>query len=248
MSTDVPTPPRFSQRRWDASEQIALEIRRYLERSELQPGDRIGTEQQLAAEFGVSRPTLREALRLLAASHLIRATQGRNGGIFVAHTPTEGMGRNVSEGIATMLASETVSLDELLEARLFMEVPLAGRAARNVSDELIAELEQAIADAEQAAPGTQRFNEADAKFHRAIARAAANEVLLTLTSWTLDVLQPSIVALIGPSVRGEEILAQHRAILAAIRRGRPQSAERAMRAHIAHLREVVGRLDGAAGR
>src|SRR3954449_9654259 len=118
---------RFPRARTDASEQIALEIRRYLERRDLQPGDRIGTEQELAAEFGVSRPTLREALRLLSASQLIRVGRGRAGGIFVARTPNEGMSRNLSETIGLMLAAESVSLDELLDARLSLEVPLAGR-------------------------------------------------------------------------------------------------------------------------
>jgi GntR family transcriptional regulator, transcriptional repressor for pyruvate dehydrogenase complex len=51
----------------DASEQIALEIRRYVERNALNPGDRIGTEQGLAMQFGASRPTVREAVRLLAS-------------------------------------------------------------------------------------------------------------------------------------------------------------------------------------
>src|SRR6201999_4365444 len=119
---------RFPRARADASEQIALEIRRYLERRDLQPGDRIGTEQELASEFGVSRPTLREGLRLLASSHLIRVGRGRSGGIFVARTPNEGMSRNVSESLASLLATESVSLDELLDARLFLEVPLAGLA------------------------------------------------------------------------------------------------------------------------
>ena len=68
----------------DASVQIALEIRRSVARRGLQPGDRLGTEQTLAREFGVSRPTLREALRLLSSSHLIRASRGPGGGIFVA--------------------------------------------------------------------------------------------------------------------------------------------------------------------
>ncbi len=90
---------RFAKANADASEQIALELRRYLEREGLQPGDRIGTEQELATEFGVSRPTLREGLRLLASSHLIRVGRGRAGGIFVARTPGEGMSRNVSESI-----------------------------------------------------------------------------------------------------------------------------------------------------
>ena len=66
MSASELPSPRFAPASVDASHQIALEIRRYLEREGLQPGDRIGTEQELATEFGVSRPTLREGLRLLA--------------------------------------------------------------------------------------------------------------------------------------------------------------------------------------
>src|SRR3954470_15096518 len=120
--------PRFAPASVDASHQIALEIRRYLEREGLPPGDRIGTEQELAAEFGVSRPTLREGLRLLASSHLIRSTQGRGGGIFVESTAGEGMGRSLSDSIATMIATDSVSLAEMLEARIVLEVPVAGVA------------------------------------------------------------------------------------------------------------------------
>src|SRR3954449_5431544 len=145
---------RFPRARTDASEQIALEIRRYLERRDLQPGDRIGTEQELAAEFGVSRPTLREALRLLSSSHLIRVGRGRSGGIFVARTPNEGMGRNVSESIALLLAAETISMSELLDTRMFLEVPLAGRAAVNADASVVSRLETAIADADGQLPGT----------------------------------------------------------------------------------------------
>src|SRR4051794_3493308 len=128
--------PRFARANAGASQQIAFEIRRYLEREGLQPGDRIGTEQELAAEFGVSRPTLREGLRLLASSHLIRVGRGRAGGIFVARTPGEGMSLNVSESISMMLATDSVSLGELLDARMFLEVPLAGLAAANATDEI----------------------------------------------------------------------------------------------------------------
>jgi len=101
--------PRFARANVGASQQIALEIRRHIEREGLAPGDRIGTEQELAAEFGVSRPTLREGLRLLASSHLIRVGRGRSGGIFVARTPGQGMSLNVSESILTMLATDSVS-------------------------------------------------------------------------------------------------------------------------------------------
>jgi GntR family transcriptional regulator, transcriptional repressor for pyruvate dehydrogenase complex len=236
-------PGRFSLSRADASEQIAYEIRRHIERQGLRPGDRIGTEQELASEFGVSRPTLREALRLLGGSHLIRATQGRGGGIFVANTPGEGMGRNVSEAIATMLATESVSLHELLEARMVLEVPLAGLAAANANEGVVAALEAAIADAEGRRPGSEEFNSADSRFHQTIAQAAGNDVLVAFSRWIQDVLLPSLIRYIGPAVEGEEILAQHRHILRAIRRGQSAAAERAMREHLEHLEEVLRTLE-----
>jgi DNA-binding FadR family transcriptional regulator len=222
-----------------ASEQIALQIRQYLEQQDLRPGDRIGTEAELAEEFGVSRPTLREALRLLSASHLIRVGRGRAGGIFVARTPNEGMGRNVSESIALMLAAETISMSELLDARMFLEVPLAGRAAANADDTVAGRLEAAIADAEGQQPGTDVFNEADARFHQILAQAAGNDLLLALTAWILEVLQPTLVAHISVNVDGPTIIDQHRAILRAVRRRQRSAAERAMAAHIAYLIEVL---------
>ena len=224
-----------------ASEQIALQIRRYLEERHLQPGDRIGTELELAEEFGVSRPTLREALRLLAASQLIRVGRGRTGGVFVARTPNEGMSHNVSESISLMLAARTVSMAELLDARLSLEVPIAGRAALNAPAGVVAALEQAIADAEGHVPGTAPFNEADSRFHRVLAEASGNDLLRALTSWILEVLQPSLVVHISAGVDADAILDQHRAILRAVRRRQRGAAERAMQRHIAYLIEVLGR-------
>ena len=230
--------PRFAPARVDASHQIALEIRRYLEREGLRPGDRIGTEQELAAEFGVSRPTLREGLRLLASSHLIRVGRGRAGGIFVARTPGEGMSRNVSESISMMLATESVSLGELLDARMFLEVPLAGLAALNATEETAAELQAAIDDAAGNAPGTPPFNDADTRFHQTLARAADNQLLLAFTDWILEVLQPKLIEEIGSMTDPEEILRQHRDIQRAVRRRQPAAAEKAMRAHIEYLMRI----------
>ncbi|RKQ88162.1 GntR family transcriptional regulator [Solirubrobacter pauli] len=230
--------PRFAPASVDASHQIALELRRYLEREGLRPGDRIGTEQELAAEFGVSRPTLREGLRLLASSHLIRVGRGRAGGIFVARTPGEGMSRNVSESISMMLATESVSLGELLDARLFLEVPLAGLAALNATEETAAELQAAIDDATGHTPGTPPFNDADTRFHQTLARAADNELLRAFTDWILEVLQPKLIEEIGSRTDGDEILRQHRDIQRAVRRNQPAAAEKAMRAHIEYLMRV----------
>jgi GntR family transcriptional repressor for pyruvate dehydrogenase complex len=231
-----------------ASEQIAVQIRRYLEEQHLEPGARLGTELELAEEFGVSRPTLREALRLLSASQLIRVDRGRSGGIFVARTPHEGMSRNLSDSIALMLAAENVSMHELLDARLSLEVPLAGRAARNGDASVADALEEAVNAAVGHVPGSEPFNTADTRFHQILAEAAGNKLLLVLTAWILEVLQPSVVAHISSDVDAEEILDQHRAILRAVRRNQGVAAERAMTVHIEYVMTVLDKVDAKAKR
>jgi GntR family transcriptional repressor for pyruvate dehydrogenase complex len=227
----------------DASERIALEIRHYLARQNLRPGDRLGTEAELAAEFGVSRPTLREALRLLSSSQLVRSTRGAGGGIFVASTPNEGISRSLSDSIATLLSTKSVSLRQLVEARMHLEVPLAGLAAANATAETVLKLVAAIDEADGQDPASERFRLADACFHRTIAATAGNELLSAFTSWTLDVLQPSLVAAVGDAIDGELILAQHREILRAVRRHQPAAAERAMRRHLEYLVQLVKALE-----
>jgi len=238
---------RFRPPRGGASEQIAAEIRRYLIEHDLRPGDRLGTEQELAAEFGVSRPTLREALRLLAGSHLVRAATGPGGGIFVASTPNEGLQRNLTESIATMLASRSVSLYELLEARIHLEVPLAGLAAENANARTAQDLQAAIDAARGNHPASAEFSSADSHFHRVIAGTAGNELLRGFTSWTLDVLQPSLIDAVGNSIDGEAILDQHGEIRRAIQRKRPVPAQRAMRRHLEYMRDLVRALDERPG-
>jgi GntR family transcriptional regulator, transcriptional repressor for pyruvate dehydrogenase complex len=195
MAPDPQTPDRarFAPVHGDASERIAHEIRLYLERNDLQPGDRIGTEKELAREFGVSRPTLREAVRLLTGTHLIRVSQGRTGGIFVASTVNDSIGHNVSVSVA---------------------------------------LEGAIEEAQVKNPAHDDFRLADARFHEIIARAAGNQLLMALTRWSLEVLQPSLIAHIGDSLEADAILDQHRDIVRAIRRRQPAAARRAMERHL----------------
>jgi DNA-binding FadR family transcriptional regulator len=234
---------RFRKPHRDASEQVAFEIRRYLATRGLAPGERLGTEQELADEFGVSRPTLREGLRLLAGSHLIRASQGPGGGIFVESTENEGMSRNVSESIAAMLETESVSLIELVEARIYLEVPLAGLAAENATETTALDLLEAIAEAEGNHPASDAFRAADTRFHRVIASTARNELLRAFTGWTLDVLQPSLIDSIGDSMDAEAILSQHREIQRAIRLHRRAAAERAMRRHLEYLVDLVHSFD-----
>ena len=131
------------------------------------------------------------------------------------------MSLNVSESILTMLATDSVSLGELLDARMFLEVPLAGLAAANATEETADALQAAIDEAAEHEPGTPEFNAADQRFHEILAAAAGNELLLSFTGWILEVLQPQLIAEIASRTDGREILRQHGDIQCAVRQGQP---------------------------
>jgi GntR family transcriptional repressor for pyruvate dehydrogenase complex len=154
------------------------------------PANRLGREQDLARSFGVSRPTLREALRLLSSAHLVRALKGPGGGIFVAATAEEGMALSVSETVASMLAAGAVDLDELLEARMLIEIPLAGLAAQRATTEQLGRLNELIAQARAAGADSDRFSELDRELHRTITAAAGNRLSGAFMAWVVDVLAP----------------------------------------------------------
>jgi GntR family transcriptional repressor for pyruvate dehydrogenase complex len=219
-----------------ASDKVAAEIRAHVSRARLRPGDRIGREEDLARQFGVSRPTLREALRLLASSHLVRASKGRGGGIFVAATPEEGIARSVSESVAGMLSARVIDINELLESRLLLEVPLAGLAAQRAGDEDLAELRRLL---EEETASWDEVGDVDERFHAVIARIAGNRLVAAFVQWVAEVLQPPIRELIEPVVVEDVARQQHEDIVRAIERGDPDAAERAMREHIVYVQDLV---------
>lgn len=226
------------------SEHVAAEIVRYIDERSLEPGDRIGTEDQLAKEFGVSRPTLREALRMLATGNLVRATKGPGGGIFVANTVEQGMGRSISDFIAIMLETNRVSIDELLDARALLEVPVAGLAAQRAGPEALVELRSAIEEARENLEDDSAQTRSDARVHHAVAAAAGNRVVEAFMEWTFDILQPSLRDITRDAIVESEIVEQHAAILSAIERGDALRAERAMRDHLRYVRDVVRAVSG----
>jgi DNA-binding FadR family transcriptional regulator len=221
-----------------ASEQVAVQIQHYIQEERLGPGDFLGREEDLAAEFGVSRPTLREALKLLASGNLIRASKGPGGGIFVAHTADEGMGHSLSDAIGMMLETGVVTLEELLDARLLLEVPLAGLAAYQPDEGNLHRLRQAVRGAATADDPNQ-LADFDSEIHKAIAAASGNRMLQALTGWVFDVVQPSVNAALHEAIVQSAIVEQHEALLAAIEKGDAPRAERAMKDHLLYLRDVL---------
>ena len=221
-----------------ASEQVAVQIQHYIQEEGLRPGDFLGREEDLAAEFGVSRPTLREALKLLSSGNLIRASKGPGGGIFVAHTADEGMGRSLSDAIAMMLETGSVTLEELLDARLLLEVPLAGLAAYQADDEHRTRLRDAVR-AGASAEDPHALATVDSEIHQAVAAAAGNRMLQALTGWVFEVVQPSVNDALHGAIVQSAIVEQHEDLLAAIEKGDAPRAERAMKDHLLYLRDVL---------
>ena len=222
-----------------ASEQVAVQIQHFIQDEALGPGDFLGREEDLAAEFGVSRPTLREALKLLASGNLIRASKGPGGGIFVARTAEAGMSRSLSDAIAMMLETGTVTLEELLDVRLLLEVPLAGAAAYQPEQATVQRLREAVAAATAAPEDPEAVAGADTEIHRAIAAAGGNRMVQALTDWIFEVVQPSLNQMLQPAIVHSAVLEQHEALLAAVEKGDPARAERAMKDHLLYLRDVL---------
>jgi GntR family transcriptional regulator, transcriptional repressor for pyruvate dehydrogenase complex len=225
--------------RRSAPEEVADAIRAWMFGRGLQPGDRLGREEDLAQRFGVSRPTLREALRLLSSAHLIRATKGPGGGIFVAATPEQGIGRSVTDSVASMLSADSIDLDELIETRMLLEIPLAGLAAQRASEDDVAALRAVLEAAGDSTQG-DAFRGFDTRLHGLIAEIADNRLARAFTQWIGQVLQPPLHVLIEPAVVDAVVVEQHRDIVRAIERGDPPAAERAMREHLVYLHDLVG--------
>lgn len=177
----------------------------------------------------------------------MRASKGPGGGIFVAATLEQGIGLSVSASVATMLDAHSIGLDELLETRMLLEIPLAGLAAARANEQDLVTLRALVVDVDAAGDDHARMTAVDARLHHVIAQIADNRLAAALTGWIVDVLQPRLAVVIESAVVVSVIAEQHRDLLEAIVRGDPDAAERAMREHLVYLRDVAGAIEGANG-
>ncbi|GIF07933.1 GntR family transcriptional regulator [Actinoplanes siamensis] len=155
-----------------AYQQLADELRAEITSGRLQPGERLPPEPELCVKIGVSRSTVREALRLLASQHLIVTTRGVTGGSFVAHPDAGQLAEGLSTGFSLLAHSAGVGLADLLELRRALEVPAAGLAATRRSEAHLTELRGSMFD--PSADDLETMLGAHSVFHRLIAKATGN--------------------------------------------------------------------------
>jgi DNA-binding FadR family transcriptional regulator len=167
-----------------AFEEITAQIRGRLARQSLRAGDRLPAERQLAEQFHCSRNTLREALRSLELAGLLELRKGATGGAFIK----EGGGDAAVAGLADLYHLGAIRPQHLTEARIVIGTEVARLACARRSMEDLEALEANVAAAEAATAKGDVVNRAlvNYEFHRLLARAARNPVLIILTDALME--------------------------------------------------------------
>ena len=219
-------------------DQIAEAIRDRIVAGELSLDQRLPTESELAESFGVSRPTIREALKRLAAKNLIRSKRGVSGGNFIT-VPTDEQVRSDLRTTATLLVSHQIfSLADVAESRRLLESDCARLAAERRDGADLHALHDALERQERTDLSDEQFCEADVTFHRLVAQAAHNPVLDYVMVFALEALHPSTNLIINRFRRRDDVTALQRTLLEAIETGDPQGASCVVHAQMDHLSQI----------
>lgn len=216
-----------------AADQIAAQLREALVNGSLRPGDRLEPEPELASKFGVSRATVREAIKMLRTQGMLHTSRGAKGGHFVVTPQTRDLAESVSETFGLWFEAGDVSVAEVDEARAVVERACVRLAAERRTDDDIETMDAILVG--QADPSLElaEFLDHDTRFHSVIAKAARNR-LLELPMTAIHMVRPRTNVILRRPDR-PAVVAQHRAILEAIAKGDPAAAEAALDDHIGYL-------------
>ncbi|MGU3436198.1 FadR/GntR family transcriptional regulator [Actinomycetes bacterium M1A6_2h] len=215
-----------------AAEAVLSDLRAAIEGGELAVGERLPSEAALAAKFGVSRSVVREALRSTTTLGLTETHTGK--GTFV-----------VAAEVAANPTFGSYTVDALREARPHIEVPAAALAAvRRTADQ--ADALRRLFDTMLAEPDPKTWVRLDAEFHLLIAQASGNDVFAAVIAQIRDALagQSEMVNVLPDRRQRSDV--EHRAIVDAIVDGSADDASEAMRRHLQHVQNALGRLRGDA--
>ncbi len=219
-----------------AYEQVAEQVRSLIISGALAPGDRLPVEGEMSSIFGVSRSTVREALRVLGSQGLTYAVRGAVGGTFVALTDPQTVSGYLETSIGLLSGNDGITAAELLEARAVLEIPAARLAAARRSEEYLEQLRAIAAREKSETERGVRF-EYGQHFHGVILEAADNRLLSVLTSPLFTVIRTRFLgAWQSPAFR-RQVDRDHDEILGYIADSDGEGAAQAMQEHLARLRE-----------
>jgi GntR family transcriptional repressor for pyruvate dehydrogenase complex len=212
-------------------EQVSDRLREFIDVNELQPGDRLMAERELAAQLSVGRSSIREAITALRAQGLVDVRHGD--GIYLLRRPED-----LISSLATELVQTHVDHPYIWETRQALETQCARLAASRATPADLAEIDESLtvmaAEIDEGKAGL----EGDRRFHLGVAAASHNPILIQLLTGIRGSLDRTSETSLTRSGQPAKSLRDHRAIFAAIRAGQPTKAADQM------LRHLVGTTDG----
>lgn len=217
-----------------AHRQAQLAIKRYIDERQLQPGDGLPPEAQLAKDIGVSRLSLREGVKSLEAVGILEARQGE--GLYVKAFTFD----SIFENLPYSFASDGKSLLNLLQVRTALEEGLVGMLADKTTPEQLQELEHLSESMLSKAQANQNFENEDREFHRVLYAPLHNPFLDRLVDLFWEVFHRLNGSADVTFWNLEQTANDHRVIVQALRRGEPESITAAMRAHFQQIRTRLG--------
>jgi GntR family transcriptional regulator, transcriptional repressor for pyruvate dehydrogenase complex len=213
--------------------QLIARLKSLISTGVLTPGSRLPPERELAPAFGVSRSSLRHALKAMEIMGVL--TQRVGDGTYLAADA----GAILQEPFELLMLMDGITLNDLLETRLIVEPELAARAAERANLEDLRKMSETLEFSRRG--GEAGMIEADIAFHRAIFEAARNPICSRMFSLIHRAMANSI-GLTSQVVDWEHTLGFHRPIYSAIEKRRPVDARLAMIAHLSDARSILERL------
>lgn len=219
-----------------ASDILANQLRTMIVEGELRPGSLLPTERDLVTESGLSRSSVRDALRVLESEGFIMTKVGRSGGSMVTLPGRDVVARSVELFVRT----HGIRLDSLLECRVAVEPTLARLAARHRTEAELATITELHRQFENSVDDVRQYKRINLEWHLAIARSSGNEPLIALmeaiTMPIRDAMDYQHVT--TPEMRVKAVRA-HTVILEAIRDQDEETAARRMERHVSAYRDVA---------
>lgn len=219
-----------------ASDILASQLRQMIVQGELRPGSLLPSERDLVAESGLSRTSVRDALRVLESEGFVTTKVGRSGGSVVTLPGRDVVARSVELFVRT----HGIRLDSLLECRVAVEPTLARLAARHRTKQELDQIADLHTQFVASVEDVQLYKRINLEWHLAIARCSRNEPLIALmeaiTTPIRDAMDYQHVT--TPDMRDAAVKA-HTVILKAIREQDEQSAGRRMERHVTAYRDVA---------
>jgi GntR family transcriptional repressor for pyruvate dehydrogenase complex len=240
MTSETDVPPReeptFSFARLERTSvglQAAEAIKSLILAGDLQPGDALPSERDLAAMLGISRPSLREAIRVLSAMNVLEPRHG--GGTYVTSLDP----RLLAQPVSFLLQIDPTAFRHLLEVRQVLEVGAARLAAPRISDEALASLQELADEAAAALPDADRYLQLDYEIHTAIIEATGNPIYISLYESIAELSLESRKRTARTASVRQRAHDDHVAIITALRTRDPDRVAQAMSAHLDAMRHAL---------